>query len=101
MSTMRKLLLVVLAVVSITALAYNISNYSGALHWLETPTYVKVVTLERGMKLVNISWNQSALWYVVRPMRAGEVAERYEFKGDGYQLMTVAIQEQVSIFPQQ
>jgi len=39
------------------------------------------VTLPKGQKLVNVTWKQEGnLWYLVRPMRAGEVAETYQFK---------------------
>lgn len=61
-------------------------------------------TLDHGMKLVNVTWKNSNLWYLVRPMRPGEVAERYEFREDstfGALKGTVVIQEQASIFPPQ
>jgi hypothetical protein len=39
------------------------------------------ITLPVGEKLVNVVWNENddSLWYCMRPMRQGEVAEDYIF----------------------
>jgi len=33
--------------------------------------------LPPGMKLVNVTWEEQNLWYVLRPMKPGEVPETY------------------------
>lgn len=40
------------------------------------------VTLPKGQKLVNASWKNDDLWYLVRPMRAGEPAETFSMVED-------------------
>lgn len=35
-----------------------------------------------GEKLVNITWKEDSLWILTRPMKAGDIAETYEFKED-------------------
>lgn len=35
-----------------------------------------------GRKLVNVTWKESSLWVVSRPMRAGEEPESYTFQED-------------------
>ena len=35
--------------------------------------------LPANKKLVNVTWKDNAMWYLVREMRNGEVAETYEF----------------------
>ncbi len=35
--------------------------------------------LPANKKLVNVTWKGNAMWYLVREMRSGEVAEVYEF----------------------
>jgi hypothetical protein len=37
------------------------------------------IVLPPNTKLVNATWKESNFWYLVRPMRSGEVAEHYEF----------------------
>ncbi len=44
-----------------------------AKHWGGTATE----TLPPGQKLVCATWEEQNLWYVLRPMREGEVAETY------------------------
>jgi hypothetical protein len=38
------------------------------------------VQLPINMKLVTATWKEDHLWYLVRPMREGEVSEVYSFK---------------------
>ena len=40
------------------------------------------VQLKPGEKLVNVTWKESSLWFLTRPMRANEPAETYKFKED-------------------
>lgn len=37
------------------------------------------VCLEKGQKLVEITWKDDNIWYLTRPMREDEVAETYTF----------------------
>ena len=40
------------------------------------------IQLKPGEKLVNVTWKESSLWFLTRPMRANETAETYKFKED-------------------
>jgi hypothetical protein len=35
--------------------------------------------LPKGEKLVTVTWKESEIWYLTRPMRVDEVAETYKF----------------------
>jgi hypothetical protein len=37
-------------------------------------------TLPAGRKLINVTWKGDSLWFITRPMKAGEEPETYEFK---------------------
>ncbi len=45
-------------------------NYGGTM----------TVDLPAGQKLLEATWKEADIWYLCRPMRDGEKAERYEFK---------------------
>ena len=38
------------------------------------------MTLPKGQKLVTVTWKESNLWYLTRPMTDEDVAETYSFK---------------------
>jgi hypothetical protein len=40
------------------------------------------IHLPVGKKLVNVTWKEGELWYLLRNKKEGEVPERYEFKED-------------------
>ena len=40
------------------------------------------IDLPVGEKLVNITWKDTELWYLTRPMKANEEAEVYKFQED-------------------
>lgn len=40
------------------------------------------IELEPGQKLVDVTWKETSLWYMTKPMREGDVAETYEFVED-------------------
>jgi uncharacterized lipoprotein YehR (DUF1307 family) len=40
------------------------------------------IKLDRGQKLVDVTWKESSLWYMTKPMREGDEAETYSFKED-------------------
>lgn len=37
------------------------------------------IELEPGQKLVDVTWKETSLWYMTKPMDSTDVAERYEF----------------------
>jgi len=37
------------------------------------------INLEQNVKLVNVTWKESDMWILTRPMRAGETPEVYKF----------------------
>lgn len=52
--------------------------------------------LPKGEKLVNVTWKESQLWYLTRPMKSEETAETYVFhESSNYGVMegTVTITE--------
>ena len=52
--------------------------------------------LPKGEKLVNVTWKESQLWYLTRPMKSEEIAETYVFhESSNYGVMegTVTITE--------
>ena len=38
------------------------------------------VELEKGQKLVDVTWKETSLWYMTKPMGPTDVAETYTFK---------------------
>ena len=40
------------------------------------------INLQENEKLVNITWKNSSMWILTRPMRSNEEAETYSFKED-------------------
>jgi len=39
-----------------------------------------VLNLPKGQKLVNVTWKETQLWYLTRPMHNNETAETYQFQ---------------------
>lgn len=39
-----------------------------------------IINLPKGEKLVNATWKDENIWYLTRPMRENENAEKYSFK---------------------
>ena len=37
------------------------------------------INLPKGRKLVNVTWKESQVWYLTRPMNSTDVAETYQF----------------------
>ena len=40
------------------------------------------VHLKQGEKLVNVTWKETSLWFLTKPMKHDDVAETYKFKED-------------------
>lgn len=38
------------------------------------------MTLPKGQKLINVTWKETNLWYLTRPMNASDSAETYIFQ---------------------
>jgi len=38
------------------------------------------INLPKGQKLVNITWKETEIWYLTRPMDSTDVAETYRFQ---------------------
>jgi hypothetical protein len=38
------------------------------------------INLPKGRKLVNVTWKETQVWYLTRPMHKDEVAETYQFQ---------------------
>ena len=37
------------------------------------------INLPQGRKLVNVTWKETQVWYLTRPMNSTDVAETYQF----------------------
>lgn len=37
------------------------------------------INLPKGRKLVNVTWKETQVWYLTRPMNSTDVAETYQF----------------------
>jgi hypothetical protein len=38
------------------------------------------INLPKGQKLVNVTWKDTQIWYLTRPMDSNDVAETYQFQ---------------------
>jgi hypothetical protein len=38
------------------------------------------IKLPKGRKLVNVTWKETQVWYLTRPMNSNDVAETYQFQ---------------------
>jgi hypothetical protein len=68
---MKKLICIVLLLLVVGCTANQRARQLGGTMSMDLP---------RNQKLVTVTWKEAELWYLVRPMRADEVAETYEFK---------------------
>lgn len=78
---MKKILVTILALVLMVTFALatmSCTEKNRAKNWGGTAT----IDLPRGQKLVVVTWKEANLWYLVRPMKADEQAETYEFIED-------------------
>jgi hypothetical protein len=71
---MRRLL-IVLTIFTLVCLASctdnkNARTYGGSAS----------VTLPKGEKLINVTWKETSLWYITRPMLSSDSAVTYTFK---------------------
>jgi hypothetical protein len=57
---------------------FSCTSNERAKHWGGTMK----IELDRGQKLVDVTWKESSLWYMTRDMKDGETADTYTFKED-------------------
>jgi hypothetical protein len=69
---MKKLFLAILMVVMVTSCTENnrVKNWGGEGN----------INLPKGRKLVNVTWKETEIWYLTRPMNSNDVAETYQFQ---------------------
>lgn len=67
-----------LAIVLIGIGTTSCTDNNRAKHWGGSMT----ITLEKGEKLVDVTWKESNLWYMTKPMSETDVAETYTFRED-------------------
>lgn len=86
---MKKLLIGLTFVVGLMGLSgcqYTAKNFGGDY----------TIDLPKGEKLVNVTWKDSNLWYITKPMTDQDKVETYKFKEDsnfGVMEGTVTIKE--------
>lgn len=69
---MKKLLILVIAALAFTSCTEN----QRARNWGGTAK----VNLEPNQKLVTVTWKETELWYLTRPMDSTDVAQTYQFQ---------------------
>lgn len=69
---MRKVFLAIMMGVMVTSCTEN----SRVKTWGGEGT----INLPKGRKLVNVTWKETQVWYLTRPMNSNDVAETYQFQ---------------------
>jgi len=69
---MRKIFLVIMMGVIATSCTEN----SRVKAWGGEGT----INLPKGRKLVNVTWKETEVWYLTKPMDSNDVAETYQFQ---------------------
>ena len=59
-------------VLGLTGCQYGAKNFGGDY----------TISLPKGQKLVNVTWKDTDLWYLTKPMTESDKAETYSFKED-------------------
>jgi hypothetical protein len=69
---MKKILVILLVTISLISCTENtrVKNFGGE----------GTINLPKGEKLVNITWKESQVWYLTRPMNSTDVPETYKFR---------------------
>ena len=69
---MKKLFLAIVMGVVVTSCTENdrVKNWGGEGN----------INLPKGRKLVNVTWKETEIWYLTRPMDSNDVAESYQFQ---------------------
>lgn len=68
---MKKLFAIALVAISLASCTENsqVKNWGGE----------GTINLPKGRKLINITWKESEIWYLTRPMDSTDVAQTYQF----------------------
>jgi len=68
---MKKIVLSLILLVSLVSCTENarVKNWGGE----------GTINLPKGQKLVNVTWKESQIWYLTRPMDSTDVADTYSF----------------------
>lgn len=68
---MKKILAIALVAISLASCTENsrVKNWGGE----------GTINLPKGRKLVNVTWKETQIWYLTRPMDSTDVAETYQF----------------------
>lgn len=68
---MKKIFLAIIMGVMVTSCTENsrVKNWGGE----------GTINLPKGRKLVNVTWKESQIWYLTRPMDSNDVAQTYKF----------------------
>ena len=69
---MKKVFLAIMLGVMVTSCTENnrVKNWGGEGN----------INLPKGRKLVNVTWKETEIWYLTRPMNSNDVAETYQFQ---------------------
>ena len=69
---MKKVLAIALVAISLASCTENsrVKSFGGE----------GTLNLPKGQKLVNVTWKESELWYLTRPMDSTDVPETYKFQ---------------------
>jgi hypothetical protein len=68
---MKKILTIALLAISLASCTENsrVKRFGGE----------GTINLPKGEKLINITWKESQIWYLTRPMDSNDVAQTYKF----------------------
>jgi hypothetical protein len=69
---MKKVLVIALLAISLASCTENsrVKNWGGE----------GTINLPKGQKLINVTWKETQIWYLTRPMDSSDVAETYKFQ---------------------
>lgn len=69
---MKKIILSTIAIIALSSCTQNarVKSFGGT----------GTINLPKGHKLVNVTWKETQVWYLTRPMHNDEVAETYQFQ---------------------
>lgn len=67
---------VILSAISIIALSTSCTENARVKRFGGEGT----INLPQGQKLINVTWKETQVWYLTRPMHNGENAETYQFQ---------------------
>jgi hypothetical protein len=68
----KTIVLIAIAMMSLVSCTENsrVKNFGGE----------GTINLPQGRKLVNVTWKETEIWYLTRPMDTSDVAQTYQFQ---------------------